>query len=404
MPDQDRPVVPWRPRLTSGDTWLAADSGDGDSHDDREISDLITLSYAGQEAHDVEIHFTVDGAEHIVQVDESGKWEFESPELENGSHQFELWSVDPSGRRSDSWSWEANLRVSPWHREELRELADGSSSTGTSASGTGGADGLTSSPEDAKSDAIGSLLTPWGWVGGLILVATFGGFLMFGGGGGGTTSSDSPSSDSSSPSGPSSSGSADSSAVVAATAGPTACELRREEQVILDLSSPDIRPTIPDQYFKSAGYPDGFPTPPFEWSAVPPETTEIAVLIMDLSRKNPSDLEDPMLWWNDLPNGSLRWVLSGIDPSWTSLPRTSLATGLPRNTVEESVTSMRVRVDGESVNNKFVGPDISGRLFMFAVFALCDREAAPRDAYREGGLQRDSIAIGWFVAEAQRSE
>jgi hypothetical protein len=404
MPDQARPAVPWRPRLTSGDTWLAPETGDGDSHDTSEISDLITLSYAGQEAHDVEIHFTVDGSEFVVQVDESGQWEFESPELANGSHQFELWSVDPSGRRSDSWSWEANLYVYPEHREELRERVGGSGNTGTSASSTGGADGLKSNPEEEKPNTLGSLLTPWGWIGGLILVATFGGFLMFGGGGGSSSSSGSPSGDSSSPSGPSSSGSSGSSAGIAATAGPTACELRRDEQLILDFSSPDIQPTISDEYFKSAGYPDGFPTPPFEWSTVPPETTEIAVLIMDLSRKNPSDLEDPMLWWNDLPNGSLRWVLSGIDPSWTSLPRTSLDAGLPPNTVEESVTGMRVRVNGESVNNKFVGPDISGRLFMFAVFALCDRQAAPRDAYREGGLRRDSIAIGWFVAEARRSE
>lgn len=53
------------------------------------------------------------------------------------------------------------------------------------------------------------------------------------------------------------------------------------------------------------------------------------------------------------------------------------------------------------MDNKLVGPDIDGRDFLFAVFALCDPRrfsGAPFTAT----LQTNAIAIGWFFAEAQR--
>ena len=216
-------------------------------------------------------------------------------------------------------------------------------------------------------------------------------------------SGSSPSGSGSSPSGSPSSGSPTSSGGPAAPAESTACELRREEQIVLDFSSADIQPTIPAQYFQSNAYASGFVTPPFEWSPVPPETTEVAILILRLTDERAADyLNDPELWLHQVPTGQIRWILSGVDPSLTSLPSTSLTSPPPAGSVEQGDHSPVVTVDGEQMSNKFVGPDINGRYFMFAAFALCDRQSAPRDAFMEGGLQRDSIAIGWFIAKGQR--
>ncbi len=142
---------------------------------------------------------------------------------------------------------------------------------------------------------------------------------------------------------------------------------------------------------------------------VPSETTEIAILITSITDERAADyLTDPELWWNQLPRGGERWVLTGLDPSLTSLPLTSLTSPPPDGAVEQPNGSADVAVDGVAMNNKFVGPDINGRDFMFTVFALCDAPA-PRLAFLAAGrrplaefLREHAIAIGWFIAEAQR--
>ena len=103
-------------------------------------------------------------------------------------------------------------------------------------------------------------------------------------------------------------------AAAAAPAELTACQRRHDEQLVLELTSPEVQPTIPIAYSKSVAYPEGFPTPALNWSAVPPETTEIAILILQLTDERAAAYAaDPTLWWgtpdssrSNVPTGSIR--------------------------------------------------------------------------------------------------
>ncbi len=36
------------------------------------------------------VHISIDGEEHIIQPDENGMWDYQSDELSNGEHEFEM--------------------------------------------------------------------------------------------------------------------------------------------------------------------------------------------------------------------------------------------------------------------------------------------------------------------------
>ena len=253
--------------------------------------------------------------------------------------------------------------------------------------------------------------------GGIFAIAMVGLVLLLPGGGdagnpgesGGSSSSGSSSSGSgSSGSGSSGSGSSGSgSAGVVATAPPTACELRREEQIVLDFSSPEIgldsstgALAIPELYNGRDSYTNEFRTPSFQWSQVPPEATEIAILIFHPTSATVDEflnLANP--WWDGPPTGVERWVATGIDPAVTSLSNSSLSIPLPAGVIEHRNLGPGVSIEGADGNSRFVGPFFPERHFIFAVFALCDRQSVTRDLYRGHGLMNDAIAVGWFMAE-----
>ena len=99
-----------------------------------------------------------------------------------------------------------------------------------------------------------------------------------------------------------------------------------------------------------------------------------------------------------VPVGSERWVLTGIDPSATELVVTSLSSPPPAGAAEQTNQGPAVTVDGEQPGTKFVGPVFPERDFIFAVFALCERQSG-RDTNRAHGLRNDAIAIGWFLGQ-----
>jgi hypothetical protein len=179
-----------------------------------------------------------------------------------------------------------------------------------------------------------------------------------------------------------------------------ACQQLQLDQLVLNVTSPDVQPVIPLAFSASIAEAEGFPTPALMWSAAPPETTEIVVLVTGFNDESAAAYRgDPLLWWSQpVPTGGVRWTLSGIDPGTTSLARTSLSSPPPAGTIEQPFNVQAVTVDGERALNKLVGPAEPGEHRMWTVFALCDPEiTGGRDDYRAEWLQQHSIATGWFI-------
>ena len=227
-------------------------------------------------------------------------------------------------------------------------------------------------------------------------------------GGNDGTSSDSDGSSSSSGSSSASSGSSSSSSssssggAVVATAEPTACELlRREQPLVLEVSSADIPGgLIPEQYLANNAYDNNFPTPRLAWSAVPTETTEIVILIMHFEDDEFAAFQnDPDPRGDAIRTVIERWVLTGVDPSLTSVANTSLTVPPPAGAVEQEHAGPGVSPNGVPSRTPFVGPRFPERHFMFAVVALCDGGGTDRGTYRGFALGEDAIAMGWFFGE-----
>ena len=257
----------------------------------------------------------------------------------------------------------------------------GSSSTSGSSSSSGGS----SSTSGSSSSSGGSSSTSGS-------SSSSGGSSSGGSSSGGSSSGGSSSSGSSSSSG----------GAAVATAEPTACELlRRKEPLVLEVSSPDIvGGAIPEHYLLRNAYDNDFPTPRFEWSAVPPEATEIVILTMIFEDDEFAELQnDPNPRGETIRHGSERWVLSGLDPSLTSLANTSLTVSPPAGAVEQANQGPVVRPNGVGSQSKFGGPGFPENHFMFAVVALCEGGGTDRGTYRGFALGEDAIAMGWFFAE-----
>lgn len=247
--------------------------------------------------------------------------------------------------------------------------------------------------------------------GGIAAVVVVGVAALFAGGGGGTNGngqSDGLGNSGSSSSGPlaASSGSSGSSAgsagaAAVATTAPTACELRRAEPLILQVSSADIVDgVIPEQYLRRNAYDNDFPTPSFSWSTVPPETTEIVILITRLDDDDFAEfMSNPDLRGDPFRHGTERWVLSDVDPSLTSLGNTSLTIPPPAGTVQQKNSGPGVRPNGVHSDVNFVGPGFPEAHFMFAVFALCEGDGTDRGTRRGFALAEDAVAYGWFFGE-----
>jgi len=77
--------------------------------------------FGGRESPGDTIHFEVDGEPRSVQTDENGFWDFSSPELGNGEHEFEMWTENAAGERSESVEWEANINATENDRRFQRE-------------------------------------------------------------------------------------------------------------------------------------------------------------------------------------------------------------------------------------------------------------------------------------------
>jgi len=185
----------------------------------------------------------------------------------------------------------------------------------------------------------------------------------------------------------------------AATEAAGACEVAHARQDLIEqFTSPDVLPSIPATYTRRNGAEGGFQTPRFEWGSVPAETTEIAVLVQDLTSERGVEYpKDDRLWWNQKPIGATVWLVTGIDASATSLPVTSLTQPPPGNAVERKHENGRYTLDGTVYEQQFWIN--SSQQHLFTVFALCDPPlAGTLDDYNHVWLLRNAVGIGWFFS------
>ena len=170
------------------------------------------------------------------------------------------------------------------------------------------------------------------------------------------------------------------------------CVARRQEQIVLDLHSPDFSSGVSDPgdivempiFFTSApnaGNQENL-TPTLIWSEVPPETTEIAVFI-GLAPEEPWDeYRDEDNIYEQLIPLSAEWMLAGLDPATTSLHQTALSIPAPDGSI--------------LLGPPFQSTAVSEDRLIFGVVALCDRDVDRPPSI--GSLKSDAIAVGQFRA------
>lgn len=154
-----------------------------------------------------------------------------------------------------------------------------------------------------------------------------------------------------------------------------------------------------------------FPAPGLIWSAVPPETTEIAILVLSVNEDRAASYEaDPNLWWDGrdsvgtpsgIPIGETRWTLTGLGADVSSLDPMSRTELPPPGTTEHFLNGTGTRRGDVDLSHKFVGPSSRRDTYLFTVFALCDPVPGDPDDYTAGWFKRHSIATGWFFATAE---
>jgi len=195
-------------------------------------------------------------------------------------------------------------------------------------------------------------------------------------------------------------------ASTAPIAGANPCGAVRDQELILELTSPDVQPIIPISF--GSGSTD-FLAPSFNWSPVPEETTEIAILVLRLDDERAAlYTEDPLLWWGGssiggggVPIGRAKWLVTGIDPLATGLAQSSQTIPLPEGAIERSTPGGGYAQYG-ALEGDFMyrGTGTPGVKHLFTVFALCNPTVDFVDDPGAGWLRRFSIATGWFISES----
>lgn len=97
-------------------SWILADSQPGQNASTNEAMPR----FGGRANPGETIKISVDGETTSIQPTPNGTWEWTSPELENGSHDFEMWSEDAEGNESDHVDWENHVEADAQTREWQR--------------------------------------------------------------------------------------------------------------------------------------------------------------------------------------------------------------------------------------------------------------------------------------------
>lgn len=115
------------------------------------------------------VRFDIDGETTTVTPDSDGLWSYTAPQMDNGEHDFSVWTEDAAGDTSDSVDWHDVVEATPddrvrdnarndawdrggyedWVRQNqqfMREHTQGGSGSGGGGGGGGGGQPLTPTP------------------------------------------------------------------------------------------------------------------------------------------------------------------------------------------------------------------------------------------------------------------
>ncbi len=67
------------------------------------------------------VHISVDGEETTIAPTPSGSWTHTVPELDDGEHEFEMWTEDGHGGKSDSIEWTNDVQAGAEDRASQRQ-------------------------------------------------------------------------------------------------------------------------------------------------------------------------------------------------------------------------------------------------------------------------------------------
>ena len=161
----------------------------------------------------------------------------------------------------------------------------------------------------------------------------------------------------------------------------------------MTLSTPEVVDGTMDngrwlRSFLAAG---DYPTPAFTISGTPPPgTTELAIVITDVTRDAAEVESDPQAaqYWRYIPV----WVATGIDPAITEIgPGTALDPPLGATPQNESSAGAELS-DGSFSRSAFISVDGSGTM-LFTLLAMCNPPADYWDTARNGWL---AGSIGYY--------
>jgi len=124
-----------------------------------------------------------------------------------------------------------------------------------------------------------------------------------------------------------------------------------------------------DEWFRTSLRERGWPSPSFEWSGVPDEATELAIVITTITPDKRIEVEsDPD---SDFRVGSPLFILTDIDPSVTSLDSALGGAKIEGATLRDHGAA-NVELDGGVlVSDVYLGLDSTGEM-LFTLLAMCN--------------------------------
>ncbi|MDO9444182.1 MAG: Ig-like domain-containing protein [Dehalococcoidia bacterium] len=97
-------------------SWIFADSTPGQ---DMATNEAMPR-FGGKVNPGETVRVSVDGETTTISPTPNGTWEWASPELADGAHDFEMWTEDADGNESDHVEWENDIQADAQTREWQR--------------------------------------------------------------------------------------------------------------------------------------------------------------------------------------------------------------------------------------------------------------------------------------------
>ena len=173
----------------------------------------------------------------------------------------------------------------------------------------------------------------------------------------------------------------------------------------IEFSSPDLGERLPDMYdYGPYGNEANFGAPGFVWSGVPEGVDGLGIVLVRLESE-PADRDaDP--WADGPPVEQTVWIVSGIDPTATSLPASDWDNPLPEGVIEHIHEGGVMELPNGELSQRKLNSSVARYdstkkgPYLFTLFAYCGSVADLADEPNvEYELYKRSVARGWFFLE-----